>query len=62
MKLFIVAMLAIPFIVLMVVNAYRVFRIWIWIILSPFIVLDIAFNGPLQNSGQGENFKIGPML
>ncbi len=53
----------VPIVVLMIVNMIRVFRIWIWIIFSPFIVLDQVFKWPLQSNDKlGKNFKISAIL
>lgn len=63
LKIWVLIMVVMPLIVLMVVNAYRIFWIWLWIIFSPFIILDQVFNGPIKNNSQrGEKFKMGSIL
>lgn len=59
-KILIIFMLVIPFIVLMVVNAIRVFWIWVWIMISPLLILDLVFDGPLWKDK--EQLKIWPIL
>jgi hypothetical protein len=44
-------------ILLAIINVVRIFWIWIWILISPFLVIDILFNGPLQKGEHGESFK-----
>jgi len=61
-KLIVVLMFVVPMLVLMIVNAIRIFWIWVWILFSPFIVLDVVFNGPLQKSEQGDKFKISTIF
>jgi hypothetical protein len=55
-------MFSVPMLVLMIINAVRIFWIWIWILFSPFIILDVVFNGPLQKSEQGDKFKISTIF
>lgn len=62
LKLLIVVMFVAPMVVLMIINAVRIFWIWIWILLSPFIVLDVVFNWPLQRSEQGDKFKLSTIF
>ncbi len=62
-KIIALLMFIVPLVVLMVVNMIRIFRIRIWIIFSPFIVLDQIFKWPLQaNDKMWKNFKISNIL
>lgn len=62
-KVIVLLMFIVPLVVLMIVNMIRIFWIRIWVIFSPFIVLDQIFDGPLQKNDQvGKNFKLGNML
>lgn len=52
-------MLVVPMIVLVVVNIIRLVYIWLRIVTVPFIILDVAFDGPLSNQ---EAFKISNIM
>ena len=59
LSLLVLIMFTVPLIVLVVVNMYRIFWLWIWICGAPFIILDQVFNGPLQSHQKhGEKFKL----
>ncbi len=62
-KIIALLIFVVPLVVLMIINMIRIFWIWIWIIFSPFIVLDQVFHWPLSSNDKiGKNFKLSNIL
>ncbi len=59
-KVVILFSFALPLFVLMIVNMMRVFYIRLWIVFSPFLVLDYVYKWPLQQ--KIEYFKLSNMF
>ncbi len=59
LKAILIIMFVVPIILLAVVNIMRIFWIWLWVMFSPFIVLDAVFGWPLSKR---KHFKLWNML
>ncbi|MBS8122499.1 hypothetical protein [Candidatus Vampirococcus lugosii] len=57
-KLFVVLMFTIPLIVLMVINFIRLFWLWMFIVFSPFVVLDSIFSNAVSSKMEGSVKKL----
>lgn len=58
-RMIMVVMLVVPMFVLLVVNIVRVAFIRLWIVTVPFIILDLAFDGPLSKN---ETFNMSNIM
>ncbi|MEF2176154.1 MAG: hypothetical protein V3575_06825 [Candidatus Absconditabacteria bacterium] len=62
-KIVLIMMFVIPLLVLAVVNMIRIVYIWIWLVFSPFIVLDSALGGFISKTTKSEKiFKLGNIV
>ena len=58
LKTVVLILFVVPMIILMIINAYRVFWIRIWAIISPFIVLNVIFKPTINNDKVNKFFSL----